>query len=301
MKNNDGNESGDVVLCEEISNLEITEPIDAEEIISENGLVESGTIGDLSFIPQEILMMILGFCDPRSLEMFRTTCHGAYNIGSDINLWSSMAQRNFGCDLFNDMWKVIVPYRAPDVSGKEVLEEITTQEITEPGDAIMKLYQFKDELDGGDMNMCASLCDLMCSTVVGLYRFIEKRHTWEGQCVYRFTRGINRGMQCNRPTRYFSPYCDICCKKKVVQVSINDARRAPPPVQQSQIAPPQLQVRLYDEAKSLFHEVTHNFILRSEGPTRIVVTGRLSDSGEIVHLTESEKEVARSLQLEISE
>ncbi|CAH6419181.1 Hypothetical protein HVR_LOCUS378 [uncultured virus] len=212
-------------------------------------------IGNLSILPEMVIILCLSFCDPKSVERFRTTCKKANIIGNDRYIWNLFAKTicdyDLDCftkiyikdnedsktairnippnlssssknhylvnngwisseeiiqnlppdfDYFVKVWKSIEDGKARFVTSNEIIQKI-------PSDIGQMCYQ--KELENGDQ----TICDLMCSSPVGLYRVIYKAKNWNGVCQYKFKRGISKYQIHGRRTAPFSKFCSSCRKR----------------------------------------------------------------------------------------
>lgn len=137
-------------------------------------------------------------------------------------------------------------------------------------------------------------------------------------CMYQFKRGENKGKFCGKGTAPGNEFCNSCLKtrkniaKDMAAGTIPGAAPAmgaipgmaglPPGYSTPVVAAPaqngQLTVVPYDEARGLFLEPTHKFIVTQINPGVIAVLGLLrEETNEIVALTAHEQAVARSIGL----
>jgi hypothetical protein len=139
-------------------------------------------------------------------------------------------------------------------------------------------------------------------------------------CMYQFKRGENKGKFCGKATSPGSEFCNTCMKtrknlaKEMAAGGIPGAAPAmgaipgmaglpqgyAPPAAQTQTQPGQLNVVPYDEARGLFLEPTHHFIVTQVSPGIIAALGRLVEAtNEIVPLNAQEQSVAQSIGLSL--
>jgi hypothetical protein len=148
-------------------------------------------------------------------------------------------------------------------------------------------------------------------------------------CMYQFKRGENKGKYCGKATAPGSDFCNACLKtRKNLQKEMAATGGIPgaapamgaipgmgglppgyaaptPTVPATTNAPAQggqLSVVPYDEARGLFREPNHNFIVYQVSPGVIAVLGRLSETdNKIVQLTAQEQGTAQAIGLVLGE
>lgn len=142
-------------------------------------------------------------------------------------------------------------------------------------------------------------------------------------CRYQFKRGDNKDMFCGKPTAPGQEFCNACLKnrknlsKDIAASAIPGAAPgmgaipgmsgmppsygAPMPVAAPASQPGQLTVAPFDEARGLYKEPNHNFIVHQVGDN-VVVIGRLDEaSNSIVGLTPQEQQTAQAIGLVIQQ
>jgi hypothetical protein len=143
-------------------------------------------------------------------------------------------------------------------------------------------------------------------------------------CAYQFKRGENKGKFCGKATAPGTEYCNACLKTRKNLTKDMAAGTIPgaaptmgaipgmgglPPGYNAPVAaiPPanggaaqagQLSVVPYDEARGLFREPNHNFIVYEVSPGVIAVIGKLNEAeNKIVPLTAQEQVTAQNIGL----
>lgn len=146
-------------------------------------------------------------------------------------------------------------------------------------------------------------------------------------CMYQYKRGEKKNMYCGKATAPGADYCNSCLKTRKNLTKDLAAGVAPgaapgmggipgmagmPPGYTAPVpAAPnangaaqggQLNVVPYDEARGLFHEPTHHFIVKQLKEGVIVVIGRLNEAtNAIVPLTAQEQATAQAIGLVLAE
>lgn len=142
-------------------------------------------------------------------------------------------------------------------------------------------------------------------------------------CMYQFKRGENKGKYCGKATSPGVEFCNACLKARK-GLTAGGAGTVPgiapgtgaipgmagvPPGYANPTVPAaapaqggQLSVVPYDEAKGLFREPNHGFIVYQVSPGVIAVLGRLIEAeNRIVNLTDQEKITAQNIGLVIND
>lgn len=142
-------------------------------------------------------------------------------------------------------------------------------------------------------------------------------------CMYQFKRGENKGKYCGKATGPGMDFCNACVKSRKGLATTGAAGAVPgiapgtgaipgmAGVPQGYAAPVAgaapaqggaLSVVPYDEARGLFREPNHGFIVYQVSPGVIAVVGRLIEAeNRIVGLTEPEKLTAQNIGLVLAE
>lgn len=127
-----------------------------------------------------------------------------------------------------------------------------------------------------------------------------------GRCEYQFKRGENKSKFCGKPVSLGNIYCNACSKQRgknsnegatpgVAPGNGIPGFTAPTPADNQ---PGSLSVVPFDEARGLFRDPTHNFIVHQINAGTIAVIGKKSESDNtIVPLTSQEKAVAKDIGL----
>lgn len=133
-------------------------------------------------------------------------------------------------------------------------------------------------------------------------------------CSYQFKRGINKGEYCVKPAAPGSIYCSGCLKQRIkgkagagepspgITPGVAPGLNGLPAAYAAEAASNSktLNAEVYDQARELYKEITHNFILKAAGGDVFVVIGKLSDvDGKIVPLNEDDKENALAMDLQL--
>lgn len=130
-------------------------------------------------------------------------------------------------------------------------------------------------------------------------------------CAYQYKRGENKGKFCGKPTEPGSDFCHSCRKQRKSlskDLAVGAVPGAAPnlgSIPAPSFAPPpaatgQLNVVMFDEAKSLYRTVENNFIVSQVSPGNIVVLGKyVSDKDTIVPITPEDEAVAVSMGLKL--
>lgn len=143
-------------------------------------------------------------------------------------------------------------------------------------------------------------------------------------CAYQFKRGENKGKFCGKATAPGTEYCNACLKTRKgltkdmaagaipgaapamgaipgmagIPAGYNAPVAAIPPANGAPAQGGQLSVVAYDEARGLFREPNHNFIVYELSPGVIAVVGKLYEAeNKILALTPQEQATALNIGL----
>lgn len=263
-------------------------------------------ISNLSGLPKKILISVLSFCNPKSIEKFRTTCSAANKLCLDVDIWDAFARTNFGYNQFKRLWNTLTINQNSNITRDELVGKILVQcqiETIKPKESdiankipygILHILTFEKEPDDRNAIVSVHLYDLMCSSVVGLYRYIEIRYVWACYTVYQYLSGLNRVIKSHESPPALSRYCHINHCRTPINVRKHCRNLSPSPIYLVQLPSLQICYKIHD----LYVDNVYFFVFRQYDKGSITVVGRFND-GAIKSLNEADKHLARNLLLHI--
>lgn len=120
----------------------------------------------------------------------------------------------------------------------------------------------------------------------------------QGRCKYKYKRGKNKDLYCNKETTDQNIYCDLCIKTRKLNGAPASAAPGVAPNfagSSNENQEVRLSVVRYNDEKDLYRDTNHNFIVRKTESGIEVIAKLDMENDKFVELSESDRIVAQNL------